>query len=196
MLPKVSSSVIFLFICIFATCDDLGEREICSRFVQHKVTDEQKVKRGETSGYLNSMCDQDPLLLENIVTGDETWSYKFNPESKRQSMAWCSPTSHPPKKSRLQKSKAKTQLIAFFDNKGIIHKEFVPIDQTTNAAFYQAVLIRLLQRIRRVRSEFHRIGKWTLLYDNVPIHLRSTTRGPPTALGRVLCVPGRIFDCS
>ena len=28
----------------------------------------------------------------------------------------------------------------FFDNKGIIHKEFVPVDQFINAAFYQAVL--------------------------------------------------------
>ena len=48
--------------------DDLGKRKICSRFVLHKFTDEQKAKRMETSGDFISMCDQDPLLLENIVT--------------------------------------------------------------------------------------------------------------------------------
>ena len=101
--------------------DDLGKRKICFRFLPHKLTDEQKAKRMETSGDLISMCDQDPLLLENIVTGDEIWCYQFDPESKRQSMAWCSPTSPRPKKSRLQKSKVKTLLIAFFDIKGIIH---------------------------------------------------------------------------
>ncbi|KAJ4430922.1 hypothetical protein ANN_19515 [Periplaneta americana] len=53
------------------------------------------------------------------------------------------------KKSRLQKSKVKTLLIAFFDNNGIIHKEFVPAGQIINAAFYQSVLNRLPQRIRR-----------------------------------------------
>lgn len=53
--------------------DDLGKRKICSRFVPHKLTDEQKTKRMETSGDFISMCDQDPLLLETIVTGDETW---------------------------------------------------------------------------------------------------------------------------
>ena len=52
------------------------------------------------------------------------------------------------KKSRLQKSKVKTLLISFFDNKDSIHKDSVPACRTVNAAFYQAVLNRLLQRIR------------------------------------------------
>ena len=116
------------------------------------------------------MCDQDPLLLENIVTEDETWCYQFDLESKRQSIAWCSPTSPRPKKSRLQKSKVKTPLIAFFDIKGIIHKEFIPASQIIKAAFYQAVLNRFLQRIRRVRPELHRTGTWMLLHDNAPAH--------------------------
>ena len=70
--------------------DDLGKRKICSRFVQHKLTDEQKAKLMETSGDFISMCHQDPLFLESIVTEYETWCYQFDPESKRQSMAWCS----------------------------------------------------------------------------------------------------------
>ncbi|KAJ4431362.1 hypothetical protein ANN_19959 [Periplaneta americana] len=150
--------------------DDLGKRKICSRFVPHKLTDEQKAKRMETSGGFISMCDQDPLLLKTIVTGDETWCYQFDPESKRQSMSWCSPTTPRPKKNRLQKSKVKTLLIAFFDNNGIIHKAFVPAGQTFNAAFYQSVLNRLLQCIRRVRPQLHRTGKWMLIHDNAPAH--------------------------
>ena len=64
--------------------DDLGKRNICSRFVPHKLIDEQKAKRMETSGDFISMCDQEPLLLENIVMRDETWCYQFDPEAKRQ----------------------------------------------------------------------------------------------------------------
>ena len=74
------------------------------------------------------------------------------------------------KTSRLQKSKVKTPLNTFFNNKGIIHKEFVPAGQTINAAFYQEVLNRLLQRIRQVRPDSHRTGKWILLHDNAPTH--------------------------
>ena len=58
----------------------------------------------------------------------------------------------------------------FFDNKGIIHKEFVPAGQTINGPFYHAILNRLLQRIWRVRPELHRTAKWMLLYTNVPAH--------------------------
>ena len=75
-----------------------------------------------------------------------------------------------PKKSSLQKSKVKTLLIAFFDNKGIIHKEFLPAGQTINAAFYQAVLNRLLQYIRRIRPELLKTVNWMLLHDNAPAH--------------------------
>ena len=73
-------------------------------------------------------------------------------------------------KNLLQKYNVKTLLIAFFDNKGIIHKEFVPAGQTINAAFYRTVLNRLLQRIRQVQPALHRTGKWMLLHDNVPAH--------------------------
>ena len=74
------------------------------------------------------------------------------------------------KKSLLQKSKVKKLLIAFFDNKGIIHKAFVPAGQTINAAFYREVFKRLLQRIRWVRPELHKTGKWMLFYDNASAH--------------------------
>ena len=44
-------------------CDDLGKQKICFRFVPHKLMDEQKAKRMETSGDFISMCDEDPLFF-------------------------------------------------------------------------------------------------------------------------------------
>jgi len=85
-------------------------------------------------------------------------------------MKWRSPSSPRPKNSRLQKSKVKTTLIAFFDSDSIIHKEFVPAGQTVNSAFYEEVLKRLLRRIHRVRPGLHRTGQWMLLHDNSPAH--------------------------
>lgn len=150
--------------------ENLGKRKICSRFVPHMLTDDQKAKRKEAAGDLITMCDRDPSFLRTIVTGDETWCYQFDPDSKRQSMEWRSPSSPRPKKYRCQKSKVKTMLIAFFDNDGIIHQEFVPVGQTVNAAFYEEVLTRLLRRIRRVRPQLSRTGQWVLLNDNAPAH--------------------------
>ena len=50
-----------------------------------------------------------------------------------------------------------------------MHKELVH-------AFYQAVLNQLLQRIRRIRPELHRTGKWMLLHDNTPPHSETRAR--------------------
>ena len=59
------------------------------------------------------------------------------------------PQNHPnPKKARMSKSKIKVMLIAFFDQKGLVHHEFVPEDKTVNQYFYQRVLIRLHDRVR------------------------------------------------
>ena len=68
--------------------EDLGKRKICSRFVLYKLTDEQKAKRMETSGDFITICDQDPSFLRTTFTGDETWCYQFDPESKRKSLEW------------------------------------------------------------------------------------------------------------
>jgi len=61
-------------------------------------------------------------------------------------------------------------LIAFSVSDSIIHKEFVPVGQTVNSAFYEEVLKRLLRHIHRVRPGLHRTGKWELLHDNAPAH--------------------------
>jgi len=83
------------------------------------------------------------------VTGDETWCFQYEPETKRQSAEWKAPDEPKPKQPRLEKSKVKTMLICFYDSKGIVHKEFVPPGQNVNAVFYLGVLKRLVRRIRR-----------------------------------------------
>ena len=118
----------------------------------------------ENSGDFISMRDQD------IVREYETRCYQFDPESKRQSMAWCSTSSPRPKIRRLQKSKVKTMLIAFFDSKGISDKQFDPAGQTINAYFARQFSTDYYSVSERIRSELHRTGKWMLLHDNVPAH--------------------------
>ena len=72
------------------------------------------------SGDFIGMCDRNMQFLETIITGDETWCYQYDLETKLQSMAWRSLSSPPPRKSLLKKFKIKTMLITFFDSKGLI----------------------------------------------------------------------------
>jgi len=86
-------------------------------------------------------------FLSNVSMGDETWVYAYNPETKTQSSQWKSPGSPRPKKARQVRSNVKSMLICFFDQKGIVHKQFVPPGQTVNAAFYIEVLKRLWENV-------------------------------------------------
>ena len=82
-------------------------------------------------------------ILRQIITGDETWVFQYNPETKRQSIQWKIAESPRPKKAQMSKSKIKVRLIAFFNQKGMVHHEFVPEDETVNQHF----LIRLHNQV-------------------------------------------------
>jgi len=107
------------------------------------------------------------IFLSKIVTGDETWVFAYDPETKLQSSEWHTTSSPRPKKSRVVKSQLKVMLIVFFDNEGLVHWEFVPNGQTVNSSFYIEVLKRLRDSIRRKRQRKWENG-WFLHHDNAP----------------------------
>ena len=80
--------------------------------------------------------------------------------TKSQSSHWKGPGSPRPKKTWQVRSIIKSMLICFFDQKGIVHKEFVPPGQTVNAAFYVEVLKRLRENVRRKRPDQWRNNTW------------------------------------
>jgi len=95
----------------------------------------------------SSSCE-DMQFLKYIVTGDESWVYGYDPETKQLSPQWKSPTSPRPKKGRQVRSKTKVMLLAFFDSEGIVHHEYAPDEQTINKEFYVEVLRRLRESVR------------------------------------------------
>ena len=61
----------------------LGLRKIWARWVPHLLTDEQKQSQVRLASQVIEKYDKcDPCRLEEIVTGDETWIYHFQPDSK------------------------------------------------------------------------------------------------------------------
>ncbi|UYV73777.1 SLC4A7 [Cordylochernes scorpioides] len=75
---------------------------------------------------------------------------------KRQSAEWRGQDEPRPKKSRILKSRNKVLLVAFLDNKGIVHHEYLPAGQTVIKEMYLSILRRLREAIRKKRPE-----KWT-----------------------------------
>ncbi|UYV82751.1 hypothetical protein LAZ67_22000734 [Cordylochernes scorpioides] len=107
-------------------------------------------------------------FLNSVVTGDESWMFEYDPESKKKICIWHTKSSPRPKKARMSKSRIKTMIIVFFDIRGIVQCEFVPQGQTVNSAFYLEVLRRLKRRIARVRTYIKDTVK--LHHDNATSH--------------------------
>ena len=93
--------------------------------------------------------EADKKLLENVITGNESWVFQYDPKTKRQSRQWKSVSLFRPKKALMQHSLVKVMLITFFDHQGMVHHEFVPQGQTVNQHFYKEVLTRLVNKIRQ-----------------------------------------------
>lgn len=79
----------------------LGTRKICSRFVIHSLFDEQNETRLHAAQDFIDTCDEDSTFLQTISS--QTQGMKAGATSV----------------SRLQKSRIKTFLIAFFDSNGM-----------------------------------------------------------------------------
>ncbi|XP_011859721.1 PREDICTED: histone-lysine N-methyltransferase SETMAR-like [Vollenhovia emeryi] len=148
--------------------EDLAMRKVCAKFVPRVLSDQQKVNRVQISQEIRSCVQENPNFLDNVITGDETWCFEYDPETKRQSAEWHTNKSPRPKKARMSKSKHKSMLICFFDRRGVVHREFVPPGQTVNASFYVDVLDRLRKRVLRVRPDM--ADSWKLHHDNAPCH--------------------------
>jgi len=74
---------------------NLNMRCISARFVLRLLSDEQKAYRVSVCRELKQ-AREGPTIISNIKTGDETWVYVFDPETKQQSSQWKTPNSPRP----------------------------------------------------------------------------------------------------
>ena len=115
--------------------EDLNLRRASAKFVPKLLTEQQKELRKEISEDMLDLVNHDPEFIKTIITGDETWVYGYDPETKFQSSQWKHPESPRPKKARQVRSNVKVMLTCFFDFRGIVHHEYTPEGQTINKEY-------------------------------------------------------------
>jgi hypothetical protein len=65
-------------------------RKVCAKIVPKNLNNKQNAGRNEVSAEpLETKLD----FLTWVITSDESWFFKYNPETKRQSEEWYTPVS-------------------------------------------------------------------------------------------------------
>ena len=81
--------------------DDLGYRKVCSRWVPRQLSDDhRRAWQMICQEHLDRHVREGDAFLHRTVTGDESWVYHYDPESKRKSIQWKNPSFPANKKSR------------------------------------------------------------------------------------------------
>jgi len=127
---------------------DLGLRRVSAKFVLKLLTMEQKQLRLEIAQDMLDCVESDSNLLNTVITGDESWVYGYDPETKAHSSQWKHSSSPRPKKARQVRSNVKVLLTVFLDSCGVVHHEYVPQGQTIAKQYYEGVLCRLRNAVR------------------------------------------------
>ncbi|XP_054709237.1 protein GVQW3-like [Uloborus diversus] len=65
--------------------NDLNMHRVCLHMVPKMLSPEQKEMRVTMSRDLIGMADADDSFLRKIITGDETWCFLYDSQTKRQS---------------------------------------------------------------------------------------------------------------
>ncbi|XP_075737316.1 protein GVQW3-like [Rhipicephalus microplus] len=119
--------------------EDLAVKRIAAKFVLKLLTVEQKQLCVKVSQDILDFTSSDPNFMNTIITGDESWVYGYDPETKSQSSQRKHSMSPRPKKVRQVRSNVKVMLSAFFDFRGVVHHEYAPQGQTTTEEYYRDV---------------------------------------------------------
>jgi hypothetical protein len=86
-----------------------------TRYNMLMITNVKAMRKFKVIADIMERITEQPDVLENVVTCDETWIIQYDPETKKQSMYWKEPTSPRMKKARMSKSKMKAMAILFFN---------------------------------------------------------------------------------
>jgi histone-lysine N-methyltransferase SETMAR len=153
--------------------EHLGVRKLCARWIPHKLTDAQKKNRVD---WCRKMLDKfnrgASNLVYNIVTGDESWIYAYEPERKGQSTVWIFQREENPTKVTRSRSTAKQMVACFFTKTGHVATVALENQKTVNSAWYTTICLpEVFGELRRNNAKRRII----LHHDNASSHTSHQT---------------------
>lgn len=152
---------------------ELGVRKLVSRWIPHNLTEEHKAVRVDwCRKVLNRFDGGKSNAVYNIVSGDESWIYSYEPERKHQSAVWVFEGEIKPTKVVRSRSVSKKMVASFVSKTG--HVATIPLQErrTVNADWYTMVCLPQVFAELRKNNPKRRI---ILHHDNASSHTARKT---------------------
>ena len=146
---------------------ELCLRKLCARWIPHSLTLEQKSVRVDFCKIMLKRFDNGTSrAVSDILTGDETWIYNYDPETKQQSKEWVEEDAPPPTKVGRVKSVGKQMWPIFFRSSGFVAAVALEDRKTVTADWYTTVCLPKV--ITEINSQREKTGVRGILlhYDN------------------------------
>lgn len=145
--------------------------KVCARWVPHQLTESQKTARVEWCQNMLARFDGGRSRgVWELVSGDETWIYCYDPETKQQSAQWTKVGGPPPQKFRRERSVAKQMVAVFVAKTG--HVTTIPLEEqrTVTGKWYAANCLPKVMDAVAERRPRTRTRGMLLHHDNAPAH--------------------------
>jgi hypothetical protein len=136
---------------------------VVAKFVAKLLSQEQQQLHLEVAWDMLECANGDPEFLKTVITGNETWMYGYDPETKVKSSHWKHSSSPRPKKAYRMWSKVKVLLTVSFDYCGIVHHSYAPEGQSINKEYYLEVICHLRDAVRRKRPDLWASCNWQFI---------------------------------
>lgn len=157
--------------------DHLGMRKVSARWVPHRLNTSQMQARVEFANFMLDRFDAGASkLVDNIITGDETWVYFYDPETKAQSRQWITFEEDAPVKFRRERTIGKVMAAVFFRRCGILPPVLLEEGATVTGNWYSTICLpQVLESLAQQRPKSRDRGAF-LHHDNAPAHSARVTQ--------------------
>lgn len=154
--------------------DHLAVKKISSRWIPHNLTNGQKKARVDwCKEMLQKYNHGASNAVYNICTGDESWIYAYEPETKQQSTVWVFQAEPNPTKVIRGRSTSKQMVACFFGITGHVATVELERRRTVNSEWYTTICLPEVFREIRKKNKKRRI---ILHHDNASSHTSAQTK--------------------
>lgn len=157
--------------------EHLGTRKLCCRWIPRLLSETEKEARVD-------WCREMRLRFENgrsrrvseIVTGDETWIYQYDPESKKRSSVWVFPDGQLPTKLQRPRNIGKKMVASFFSRSGHLATSMLENCRSVNSEWYTTVALPKVFKAVQERRPKTGLRGMMLHHDNASSHSSLRTK--------------------